>query len=161
MATNKKPRKAYKPKVNYANPLEAFAPIRKFESYLIDLKIKNHAALAALVQGTATKDDMMTLVAFSNMTEALWQKGFGKEEYPDVTMEGRYALLSILYRYVEHAKFTPTGPEMNAINEMMDLHDAQMNICTVRDVTQAIEHARKRIAQKNFVSLPPLVKEAA
>jgi hypothetical protein len=161
MATNKKPRKAYKPKPNYANPLEAFAPIRKFESYLIDLKIKNHAALAALVQGKATKDDMTTLIAFSNMTEALWQRGFGKEEYPDVTVEGRFAALSIIYRYVSHGRFTPTGPEIQALNLMMELHDAQMEICTVRDVTLAIEHARKKIAQKHFVSLPPELKEAA
>ena len=161
MATSKKPRKKYRPKVNYANPLEAFAPISKFDSYLVDLKIKNHAALSALVKGTATKSDMTTLVAFSNMTEALWQQGFGKEEYPDVTVEGRFAILSVIYRYVQHAKFTPTGPEIQAINLMMELHDAQMEICTVRDVTLAIEHARKRIAQKNFVSLPPEMRSAA
>lgn len=161
MAGNKKPRKAYKPKVSYANPLEAFAPIRKFESYLIDLKIKNHAALAALVTGKATKTDMTTLVAASNTTESLWQKGFGKDEYPDVTVEGRFALLSVIYRYVQHGKFTPTGPEIQKLNEMMELHDAQMEIATVRDVTIAIEHARKKIAQKNFVNLPPQLKEAA
>ena len=161
MASNKKPRKAYRPKVNYANPLEAFAPIRKFESYLIDLKIKNHAALTALVRGQATKTDMTTLVACSNMTEALWQMGFGKEEYPDVTVEGRFALLSVIYRYVEKGTFTPTGPEIQKLNEMMELHDEQMELCTVREVTIAIEHARKKIAQKNFVNLPPQLKEAA
>lgn len=161
MAANKKPRKKYRPKENYANPLEAFAPIRKFDSYLVDLKIKNHAALAALVQGKATKADMTTLVACSNMTESLWQMGYGKEEYPDVTVEGRFAILSVIYRYVEKAKFIATGPEITKINTMMELHDAQMDVITVREVTLAIEHARKKVAQKNFVMLPPQLKEAA
>ena len=161
MPATKKPRKKYRPKPNYANPLEAFAPIRQFESYLVDLKIKNHAALTALVKGTATKKDMNALVRFSNMTEALWQQGFGKDEYPDVTLEGRFALLSVIYRYTQHGRFTPTGPEIQHLNEMMDLHDAQMEVCTVRDVTLAIEHAQKRIAQKHYVSVPPVLKEAA
>ena len=59
--------------------MESLKPVAKHESYLLDLKIKNSEAMVALMRGSAVKGDMDTLIAMSNIVEALYQLGFGAE----------------------------------------------------------------------------------
>jgi hypothetical protein len=60
-------RSKYRPKGVILNPIayvmESMTPVAKHESYLIDLKIRNHAAMTMLTQGKATKQDMDDLIA--------------------------------------------------------------------------------------------------
>lgn len=141
MGTTKKPRKKYRPKPVLQNPvgyvLESMVPIRSHDFPLVDLKIKNHMAMTMLLQGKAKKDDMDKLIALSNMSEALWELGFGKE-YQNVCVDGRYAILSIVNRATKHGRFTPTGPEITMLNTLMELHDAQMEVITVKDMEKAV-----------------------
>ena len=75
MPANKKPRKAYRPKARLVNPmdyvLEGFAPVSSAGSYLVDLKLHNHSAMTELLAGRATRKHMDTLIAMSNICEAL------------------------------------------------------------------------------------------
>jgi hypothetical protein len=159
MAGNKKPRKKYRPKSQLVNPityvLEGFKPVTEYSEYLADLKIKNHLSMTLLLQGKATKKDMDNLVAMSNMVEALQQMGFGTD-YKDVAVEGRHALLSVIWRATEKLRFVPTGPEITALNTLMELHDAQMEIVTVGDIDKAIARAKQLIKQGMAVKLPPV-----
>jgi hypothetical protein len=160
MATNKKPRRKYRPKPVLQNPvgyvLESMVPIRNHDFPLVTLKIKNSEAMVSLLRGTATKLDMDILIAMSNMTEALWELGFGKE-YQNVCVDGRYALLSIANRATQHGRFTPTGPEITMLNTLMELHDAQMEVINVKDMEQALELVKKKLrAGKDTVKLPPV-----
>ena len=45
--------------------LESMTPVSQHDSYLIDLKIKNHMAMTNLTQGRAVKDDMDSLISMS------------------------------------------------------------------------------------------------
>ena len=153
-------RSKYRPKPVLMNPLgyviESMTPVAKHGSYLVDLKIKNSVAMVALMRGSATKGDMDTLIAMSNMTEALHQMGFGKE-YQDVCVEGRFAILSIVQRTGKHGRFTPTGPEIQMLNLLMELHDAQMDIVTIRDIEKALALVRYKIDHsKDTIKLPPI-----
>ena len=134
-------RSKYRPRQILANPLgyvlESITPVIQQRGVMLDLKIKNHGALAALVQGWATKKDMYDLVAASNMTEAMWELGFGRE-YQNVCVEGRYALLSIVQRAADKEKLLATGPEITMLNTMMELHDAQLEVVTLRDMEKAL-----------------------
>lgn len=137
---------------------ERITPITKHESYLIDLQLKNSQAMAALLQGRATKRDMDTLIAMSNIVEALQRNGFGTD-YTDVAVDGREAILKIVWRAVDKLRFVPTGPEINALNLLMELHDAQMEIITVQDMEAAIALAKKLIRDKHAAMLPAVPKE--
>lgn len=153
-------RSKYRPKPVLANPLgyviESMTPVTHHEGYLLDLKIKNSEAMYSLMHGSATKADMDILIAMSNMTEALHQMGFGKE-YQDVCVGGRIAILKIVDRAGKHGRFTPTGPEIQLLNLLMELHDAQMDIVTVRDIEKALALARHKIAHsKDTIKLPPI-----
>lgn len=134
---------------------ESLTPVAKHDNYLLDLKIVNSMAMAALMKGTATKRDMDVLVAMSNIVEALYELGFGRQ-YQDVATEGRYAILSIVYRAVERLRFVPTGEDVKRLNTLMELHDAQMDAITIADMERAISLAKRRIAAKDSVVLPPV-----
>ena len=132
---------------------ESLTPVAKHDNYLLDLKIVNSMAMASLMKGTATKRDMDVLVAMSNIVEALYELGFGRQ-YQDVATEGRYAILSIVYRAIERLRFVPTGEDIRRLNTLMELHDAQMDAITLADMERAISLAKRRISSKDTVALP-------
>ena len=132
---------------------ESLTPVAKHDNYLLDMKIVNSMAMASLMKGTATKRDMEVLVAMSNIVEALYELGFGRQ-YQNVATEGRYAILSIVYRAVERLRFVPTGEDIKRLNTLMELHDAQMDVITIADMERAIALAKRRIAAKDSVALP-------
>lgn len=140
-------RSKYKPRAVLANPvawvLEGLTPVTQHDSYLLDLKIKNHGAMAALTRGQATRADMDTLIAMSNMIEALWTLGFGKD-YEAEMCAGQAALIAVGRRGMDTNKFILRADEMAALNTMMELHDAQMDVVTIGDIERAIALIRKR-----------------
>lgn len=153
-------RSAYRPKPRLVNPLayvlESLQPVAMHDSFLMDLKIKNHAAMALLVRGQATRVDMDTLIAMSNITEALWRAGFGRE-YDEVMREGRAALLEVARRGSETNRFIVRAAEMNALNTLMELHDAQMDVITVKDMERAVQLVRSEIANRRAT---PIIQKA-
>lgn len=151
-------RSKYRPKRVLANPLgyviESMIPVAHYESYLVDLKIKNSEAMCSLMNGKATKANIDTLVNMSNMTEVLHEMGFGKEHH-NICTDGRFAIFSIVQRAVKHGRFTPTGPEIHMLNSLIELHDAQMNIVTIRDIEKALTIAHRKITHdRNTMKLP-------
>ena len=150
-------RSKYRPKPMLVNPLsyvlESMKPVAYHDQYLIDLKIKNNQAMVALLQGKATHDDMDMLIAMSNVTEALCQLGFGDEHKP-VTIDGREAIIRIAHRSAEIKRFTPTGLEIQALNLLMELHDAQMDVITIKDMERALEYINKKVRQHDVTRLP-------
>jgi len=141
-------RSKYRPKPVLVNPLgyviESMTPVTKHDNFLLDLKIKNSESMVSLMQGRAVKADMDILIAMSNVTEALHQMGFGAE-YKDVCIDGRFAILKIIDRARQHGRFTPTGPEIQTLNLLMELHDAQMDVITVRDIEKALALVKFKI----------------
>jgi hypothetical protein len=140
-------RSAYRPRAVLANPvayvIESMAPVAHYDSYLVELKIKNHAALVALTQGRAQRCDMAVLTAMSNMVEALLSLGFG-EEYTDVMAAGRQAMIDVCRRGLQTGRFILRAPEMTALNSLIELHDAQMEVITVKDVERGLAAIHKR-----------------
>lgn len=150
MPANAKPRKKYRPKPKL-NPLivvgDNIRPVTSYASYLLDLRIKNSSAMAALLAGHATKKDMDLLIAMSNIVYALMESGgFGKG-YEEVATQGRMAIIGIAHRATTVGRFVPTGPEIKALNDLMELHDAQMDVITVKDMDKAIAYAEARSKQ--------------
>ena len=135
--------------------MESLKPVAHHESYLLDLKIKNSEAMVALMRGSAVKGDMDTLIAMSNIVEALYQLGFGAE-YKDVAIDGREALLQIVHRAVEIKRFVPTAEQVKALQDLMELHDAQMDVITIKDMERALAFANTQFVNKRMTVLPKL-----
>jgi len=153
-------RSKYKPKPVLLNPMgfvmENLSPVRSHTAFMLDLKIKNHAALEALTKGNATRADIDTLVAMGNVTEAFARLGFGKD-YSDVVGRGLQALRSVGARGVQAGRFILKAAEMSALNEFMELHDAQMEVVTLKDMDAAIALVREEYRLKKMT---PIVEKS-
>jgi hypothetical protein len=137
--------------------LEGMTPVAQHDSFLIDLKVKNHMALTSLTQGKATRQDIDTLIQSLNIVEALYRLGFGRE-YGDVMRKGSDALHAVGVRGAVSHRFVLKPEEMNALNESMELHDAQLEVITVKDMDKAIGLVIKEFHQKKMRAIKPKEK---
>ena len=115
----------------------------------VDLKLKNRGALDSILMGNGTRDHVDVLIAAVNICEALirirddlgvdWAKEI-RAAQDAIYMMGR--------RGVEKSRFAFTGPEMTAVKLVMDLHDAQLDDCTVREMETALDIVHEEIRLK-------------
>jgi hypothetical protein len=144
-------RSKYRPKDTLVNPVayvvEGLKPVKEHDSYLMDMRIKNHGAMTALTQGQADEAQINFLIHMSNISEALCIMGF-KQEYVELILEGSDALLQVGRRGVATRRFVLKAEEMNAINLLMQINDEQMDMITIRDMENAIELVNKTLANK-------------
>jgi len=114
---------------------------------LSTLQIKNHDALMALVQGKATAYSMNILIEVSNMSEALTKQGYGSQWATEIAA-GKAAIEAVTSR----DKWICNSSEMNAIRELFNVHDAQLEVVTVREIEQALDYIndvkRNKLARK-------------
>lgn len=129
--------------------LESLKPVREHDSFLIDLKIKNHGAMSSLTRGEANRDDMDALITMVNVVEALYRLGYG-QEYGDVVKDGLDALHEVGKRGVATGRFILKSKEMSDLNTVMELHDAQMDVITIKDMERVTEMVRKEFEQRKM-----------
>lgn len=146
-------RSKYRPKPVLLNPigyvLEGMEPVRSHTNHVVNLKIKNHLALANLTQGKATRDDIDILINMVNIVEALYRLGFGKE-YEAEVRAGLDALHAVAVRGRDTNRFILRAEEMNALNVISELHDAQIEVITLQDMDRAIALVEKERRAKRM-----------
>ena len=111
------------------------------------LKIKNHAALESIRRGDGTRDDIDILIDAFNITEALALMRIGND-WKDEIRAAQDALLAVGRRGVETGKFILRGPELTSFNLAMEVHDAQLDACTVSELEKAIDFVTEIIRNK-------------
>lgn len=156
-----KKRSKYRPKPVLQNPLayvlESITPVAQHDSFLVDLKIKNHDALTALTRGVATRKDIDALIQAVNIVEALYRLGFGRDYFPEVRA-GLDALYEVGVRGAESGRFVLKASEMDALNTVMELHDAQLEVITVKDMGAAFKLVIEDFKQKRMRAIKPKEK---
>jgi hypothetical protein len=111
------------------------------------LKIKNHAALEEVRTGLGTRDDIDVLLCAFNVTEALAMMRIG-DDWKEEIRAAQDALLAVGRRGAETGKFILRGPELSAFNLAMEIHDAQLDTCTVSELEKAIDIVTEVIKNK-------------
>lgn len=113
----------------------------------VDLRIKNHSSLKAIVDGRATRDDIDVMIAALNITEAL--ASLNQElgaDWRDEIRGAQDALLTMARRGIERAeRFIFSGPELTAVNLAMEIHDAQIDRCTVAQLEEGLKIVQQAI----------------
>jgi len=112
-----------------------FVLVKNHDEFTV-LGLKNHAALEALRFGKATKDDMELLVNMANMTEGLAQvnKAFCAE-YGMLITDGQKSLLDVCRR----VRYVCKASELENITMLLELHDAQLEIATIKEIEDAMK----------------------
>lgn len=159
MASKPKRRMKYPPGTASAfnNPvskaLDNATPIAKAGSWLIDLKMSNHSAMTELLAGRANREHLRNVVACYNTTRSLMLAGFG-EEHHQAILDAADAIEAIAKRHTMRGNYVLTGPEIKALNMLIELSDAQMEITSVGDIERAIAHARSEFYSGKCTRLP-------
>lgn len=117
-------------------------------SLAVDIRIKNHVAIEQLRLGQADKEQIDILIGAFNMMEGFGRMGIGVD-WAEEIRAGQDALLSVAKRGVKRdMRFVATGPELIAINLAMEIHDAQLDVCTVRQLEQALDIVQEDVIHK-------------
>ena len=132
--------------------LESISPVNSHKAFMLDLKIKNHGAMETLTKGLAKRADIDTLIAMVNMTEAFARLGFGTD-YSDVVRDGLQALRDVGRRGATSGSFILKAHEMNALNTAMELHDAQLEVVTLKDMDAAIALVQEEYRPKKMTPI--------
>lgn len=137
-------RKKFVSKWQKVNTLELVAdrirPTSKQDTWMLDRQLKASAGLDALMHGTAVKDNIGDIIAAHNMAMSL-QKFKTGDQYRAITLASADALVSIAHRYTKNGKYGATGPEIKALQDLLELHNAQLEITCVGDVQRAYSYA--------------------
>jgi hypothetical protein len=114
----------------------------------ITLKIKNHDALTNITQGRGTRHDIDVVIAAMNIAEALAMLGIGSDWRPEISA-AQQAIFDMGRRGLVMAdRFVLYGPEMQAVNLGMEIHDAQLDECTVKQLEEALQIVEREIRLK-------------
>jgi hypothetical protein len=115
----------------------------------VDLKLKNHVALDSILMGNGTRDHVDVLIAAVNICEALVRiRDDLGVDWANEIRAAQDAIHTMAKRGVEKDRFAFAGPEMTAIKLLMDIHDVQLDNCTVKEMEQALFIVHEEIRLK-------------
>jgi hypothetical protein len=115
----------------------------------IALKLKNHEALDSILRGQGTKEHVDVLINAVNMAEAMVRirDDLGADWKTEIRA-AQDAIYTMAKRGIEKGSFAFTGPEMTALKLVMDVHDAQLDDCTVRELEMTLDIIYEEIRLK-------------
>ena len=113
------------------------------------LKLKNHEALDSILRGQGTKEHVDVLINAVNMAEAMVRirDDLGADWKTEIRA-AQDAIYTMAKRGIEKGSFAFTGPEMTALKLVMDVHDAQLDDCTVRELEMTLDIIYEEIRLK-------------
>jgi len=145
--SNYKPRAVRADNLNWI--LAGMKKVGTLPSAGVDLKLKNHGALDSILMGNGTRDHVDVLIAAVNICEALVRiRDDLGVDWANEIRAAQDAIYTMAKRGVERNRFAFTGPEMTAIKLVMDIHDAQLDNCTVKEMEKALFIVAEEIRQK-------------
>jgi hypothetical protein len=139
----------YKPKgVRLDNMAWVQSGLRRVEdvSASATIKIRNHDAMNTLRLGTATRAEIDVLINALNVTEALARHGVGSDWMPELRA-AQDALYTLARRGLT-SRFIVRGDELTALNLAMEIHDAQLETVTVKQLETAMEFVTETVRLK-------------
>lgn len=160
-----KKRSKYKPKGVRIDAVNwVLAGLKPFNTVSVgtDLRIKNHAAMDTLRRGDATKADIDILIGAFNMCEAYarLRPELGADWQEEIEA-GQDALVAVGKRGAASSRFILKADELKAMNLVLELHDAQLDQTTVRDMELAMDIIDKEYKAKKMRAVVIKEKEIA
>jgi len=136
-------RSKYKPKGIRTDAVNwVLAGLKPFASVDVstNLRIKNHDAMDTLRRGDATRADIDVLIGAFNMAEAYMRlRPELGADWAEEIQAGLDALHAVGKRGVESGRFILKASELVAMNLVMEIHDAQLDNTTVKDMELAMD----------------------
>lgn len=147
MPSNKKPRKAYRPRPVRLDTMgyvkESITPLTEFVAANLGVRLQYRSSLDAISKGHGTAVDIGNLIDASNMAMSLKKLGNG-EEWSDVLLAGADAVEQMRNRYNTTGAATLWAWELHDIRALLNVHDDQLDRADLRALEQGIKITQKR-----------------
>ena len=119
--------------------VEGMTKVVDKKSAYLTTHLKNLSALDSLTKGVANKKEMDIIIGVINVAEALCELGAGSE-YRQLVLDASSALYDVCKRSFEiNDRFVCRGEELSAIKTGYEVHDAQMEVCTLAMLDEALD----------------------
>lgn len=146
MPASQKPRKKYRPRPVLRDPvqyaLDSQTMLGEYGYGLTGLSIKNNLSFGALLKGSGTDADIIQLMTARALLEALVLTLDGKDV--DGTLpRSACALIDMWNRSSAHKGTVMRATEMQALRDMMALHDELLPVVTVSQFERALAYAKR------------------
>jgi hypothetical protein len=145
-----KKKSKYKPKPvrldNMAWVTGGMLPVSTAKEAILNLGIKNHGALSCLVQGHGTRADAVMLRSAFITARALAMLDLGKEYKPDLD-KAQVTIAELIARGDASGRYLFRGPEISIVNLGMEIHEAQMEVCTIAKLEDAVKLAKNVVSR--------------
>lgn len=141
-------RSKYRPKQKIDNPvayvLSGFKRVDEAASDIIStVRLCNHLAIERLLKGEGKRSEMGDIMMAFRIMHELANIGLGKDWFPEI-LAAQAAIESVRVRgEAKGDRFLFTGEELKAVNLGMEIHDAQLDACTVAQMEQAIKALKR------------------
>lgn len=114
------------------------------DAKLAKLRTVELSALESFRTGHAVPDDWRAIADVCNLAETLALSGVGPEVL-EVTRKAQAALATAFDRYQDKKPLLFTGPELQAVRDVVEYHDLQRTSITLAQYEAAIRKTRDRI----------------
>lgn len=149
MASKPKKRMKYPPRCARTDTIEmvkeGLSPLHTAENgqWIVQVRLRNHSAVTEFVQGRGTTGSAEYIVHMYNMTRGLVLIGYGVE-HTSVVLEAANVIQAIVERKKNKDTFILYASEILTLNKLLELHDAQLDAATIKD----LELAYKRVTNE-------------
>lgn len=142
-----RPRPALNDNLSYI--LQGKLPLTAASTTMTRVRVANHGAMDSLTKGKGTGTDIVTLGHMLITAEALAKHSIGRDWLPELTA-ARTALDDLTMR---SGNFVMRASEITALNLALEIHDAQLEGCTIKQLEDAINAAKNAIRHNHEVSM--------
>lgn len=137
MPANRKPKKHYRPRAVVRDTVGLVTRRLTHDAgQALKIAVRNHVAAQRFTTGTATPDDWQEIAGAIAMGYALAVEVYGGG-YADEMRAAQQANDEAWRRYERTGVFGYTGPQLQAVNLGLAIHDAQLEQCTGGDLERA------------------------
>lgn len=141
-------RKRARCKVLRVNPLHIIEGQQRLADHAptqsINWSLQATLSFEAVRTGTATKEDICALIAVQAIVASFVLGGIATE-YEDLVRASKTAIDALQRRHAKTGSSAINHEERTAIADLLQLHDAIMEIATVKMIEQAHAHAIRSI----------------
>lgn len=124
------------------------------------MRLVGHEAMDSLRRGEGTHSHLQSIIETANVAETLAKlHNLGKDWLPEIH-EAQVCIHALAERGAAIGRYTMKANELKALNLLLEIHDAQLDACSVQTLGKAVEYIRQRMARNDVIVLPA-IKEAA
>lgn len=124
------------------------------------MRLVGHEAMDSLRRGEGSRGHLQSMIEVANVSETLARMhNLGPDWLPEIH-EAQECIHALAVRGAEMGRYTLKANELKAMNLLLEIHDAQLDACSVQTLGKAVEYIRQRMARKDVIVLPS-IKEAA